>query len=216
MWQSKTSGGIARLAVLHMLFVLLVLCATRAQAKVPRNHGAPIGALAPLFALDTLDGRRIELKHLRGRALVLVVGLTRGSAPRCRRWMEALVPQAARRFQLYQVVVADKSWYITRSMIRSKLRGFVHPLHHWRVLIEWYTVFARQYGLARHDDPVILVIDARGVLRAKFRRRFSAPALQGVLAPLGQAPSIRPVPKATSRPTTRPRLPWSPNSGPRR
>lgn len=150
-----------RALILGWAFLLPLTNASLAAAKKPIG----VGDYAPLLDLDTLVQTRISMRKLLGTPLVLVVGRTRQSAPRCKRWMKALLDAYPKKPHVYQVVVADKSWYIPRAAIRSKLRSIVGPDHHDRFLIEWYTGFADQYGITKHDHPVLYVIDKKGVVR---------------------------------------------------
>jgi len=91
--------------------------------------------------------------------------------------MLALLSQIRPAVATYQVIVVDKAWYIPRSAVISKIKDFTP--HRWqhRVLIEWYTVFADVWGVARHDDPVVFLLDGRGVLRWRRRGGLTKPAL---------------------------------------
>jgi peroxiredoxin len=149
--------------------VLLFVAPASALAKKPVG----VGDYAPLLDLDTLAQTRVSMRKLIGNPLVLVVGRTRKSAPRCKKWMAALLAAYPKKPLVYQVVVANKSWYIPRGAVRSKLRSIVGPNHHERFLIEWYTVFAKQYGITKHDHPVIYVIDKKGVIRWTYIGEFA-------------------------------------------
>lgn len=147
--------------------VSLILALTLAAAPV-RVDAAPIGKAAPGFQLEDLHGRKVTSGSLR-RPTVLVVGGTQKAAPPCKEWALALLKRHGEKLSLYQVIVVDKAWYIPRGAVVSKVKDFVPPALHGRVLLEWYRVFANLYGIPKHDDPVILVIGPDGVLRLQHR-----------------------------------------------
>lgn len=147
-----------------------LLFATTAEAR------ASVGERAPWFRLEGLTGKRVTRAQLRGRPLVLVVGRTQRAAPPCKRWMLGIIGRHGPRLQAFQVIVVDKSWYIPRSLVLGKIRGFIPARLRHRVLLEWYTVFADHYGVPKHDDPVVFVINAGGEVRWRHRGAPSAAA----------------------------------------
>ena len=128
---------------------------------------ATVGQVAPWFALQTITGRRVTRDSLRGRVAVLVVGRTYASAPPCKKWVIALSRET--RAAVYQVIVADKPWYIPRGAVMSKIKGFTPPAYHDQVLIEWRAVFADRYRIPEAAEPHVLVIDRRSNIRARLR-----------------------------------------------
>lgn len=134
---------------------------------------AVVGKPAPWFKLKSFTGETVTNKDLRGRPAVLVVGMTRRSAPLCKQWILALHRRHRARIHLYQVIVAMNPWYIPRSLVRKKIAGFVPGAHHHRVLVEWYRVFADAYGVPKQDWPVVFLIDAGGIVRHRHRGKVS-------------------------------------------
>ena len=136
---------------------------------------------APWFRLNTLDGGAITSTQLRGKVTVFVIGRTRPSAPPCREWSHALFKQFERtRVEVFQVVVADKPWYLPRRAVISQIRKFAPAGTHHRVLLEWYTFFADQFDVVRDDLPTIIVIDKQGVIRYRTKGHLKPPALAQV------------------------------------
>lgn len=198
---------------LHSPLILsIVVAAAMLSAPTVEAKGAKVGAPAPTFRLPALKGSRVALEGLRRRPIVLIVGRSQKSAPACKKWMVPLVKRFApgkSRVQVYQVVVIDKSWYVPRSLVLGKLRGFVGAGYRDRFLIEWYTVFADSYGIPRHDDPTVLLIDDRGVLRWRKRLRYSEARWQDLLERIRRLATRRPATSrgatGASRPASRPR-----------
>ncbi len=109
---------------------------------------------------------------LAGQVAILVIGRTRPAAPRCKEWILTLL--ARFRVAIYQVIVIDKPWYAPRSAVLSELRRFTGAGHDRRVLLEWYTVFADSFGIARDDDPRLVVMDRHGIVRLLLRGSLTA------------------------------------------
>jgi peroxiredoxin len=156
------------LLTLSLTSACLVLGLQPAAAKP--GH---VGTHAPAFRLQNIPGSWVSLRKLRGRKVVLVVGMKQKAAPRCKAWMKQLVkrypPRKQHKVEVYQVVVVDKSWYIPRSLVLSKLKGFVGAAYHDRFLVEWYTVFSDLYRIPKSTLPMVLVIDEKGVVRHRTR-----------------------------------------------
>ena len=117
---------------------------------------------------------------LRGKPVVLVAARTRRAAPACKKWMLRLVREHGRAIHLHQVIVLDHPWYIPRSLARKQIRKFVPKQHHWRVLLEWYTVFSDSYNIPKHDLPTLFVLDPAGVLRLRLKGKLSEARLKRV------------------------------------
>jgi len=115
---------------------------------------------APWFQLKTIRGRVVTPHTLRGRPAVLVVGLSYRSAPPCKKWVIKLSRRT--RAQVYQVIVADKPWYIPRFVVMRRIRDFTPAPFHDRVMIEWQRAFADRYRVAESDQPTLFVLDAGG------------------------------------------------------
>ncbi len=170
---SKTDMSLIRPLILLTILGAAAGVPTEAHSAPPRGH---VGAIASAFDLETLDGHSVRSKRLRGHRIVLVVGTTQGSAPRCKRWMEPLLrdyPPKKSPVEVFQVVVVDKAWYLPKSLVRSKLEGFVGKAFHDRFLIEWKTAFGTRYGVPRSSLPVVLLIDKSGVIRWRLRDTYT-------------------------------------------
>lgn len=139
---------------------------------------ARVGKKVPWFELQDLRGKSFSRRRLRGRPAVLVVGRTKKAAPPCKKWVLEIIARQGLKLPVYQVIVVDKAWYIPKSIVISKVKDFSPAKLRHRVLLEWYTVFAEAYGIKKHDDPVVLVIDAAGVLRWRHRGRLSRSAFE--------------------------------------
>jgi hypothetical protein len=126
-----------------------------------------VGERAPYFSLPSLAGPWVTRNSLRGKVSVLVIGRTLKAAPPCKRWGIEL--SRTTKAAVYQVVVADKPWYAPRSAVLKKVRGFSPRQYDANVLVEYYTVFADAYGIPRVDDPYVLVLDRRMVIRERLR-----------------------------------------------
>lgn len=156
-----------------MLLTGLIVAGLLAFGGSARARPGSVGSHAPSFRLQTIPGSWVALRSLRGRKVVLVVGMKQKAAPRCKKWMQALVkrypPRTQRKVEVYQVVVVNKAWYIPRSLVLSKLKGFIGAAYHDRFLIEWYRVFAEQYKVPKSTLPVVFVIDEKGTIRFRTR-----------------------------------------------
>lgn len=166
----------------HLRSGTLLVCLALAW-PAPAVARATVGRRAPWFRLETLEGKTLSSRELLGRPAVLVVGRTQKAAPPCKKWALTLIKRYGDKVPVYQVIVVEKPWYMPRSLVLRKVRGFAPRAHHDRVLLEWYTVFAEAYGVAKHDDPVVLVQDRKGVIR--WRRR--GPMTRGALSRLTAA-----------------------------
>lgn len=183
------------------LIVTIVVTAAILSAPTVEAKGAKVGGPAPSFRLPALQGSSVTLDKLRGHPIVLIVGRSQKSAPPCKKWMVPLVKRFApgkSRVEVYQVVVIDKSWYVPRSLVLGKLRGFVGAGYRDRFLIEWYTVFSDSYAIPRHDDPTVLLIDDRGVLRWRKRRRYNKARWQDLLERIRRLDTRRPTSRAAT------------------
>ena len=165
-----------------MLLGCLVITTTW---PVAAGGQAVVGRRAPWFRLESLEGKTFTSRNLLGRPVVLVVGRTQKAAPPCKKWMLALIKRYGKQVPVYQVIVVDKPWYMPRSLVLRKIRSFSPRKHHDRVLVEWYTVFAGAYGVARHDLPVVLVQDRKGVVRWRHKGRMTRAALSRLSAVVG-------------------------------
>lgn len=155
---------------------LLLLAGAQGQAEARARVGQP----APWFKLEDLRGRSFASARLRGKPAVLVVGRTQKAAPPCKQWVLELIRRYGRALPVYQVIVVDKSWFIPRSLVISKIEGFIPRRLRHRVLLEWYTVFADTWGVPLHDEPTVMILGSDGVLRHKHRGAMTKRALKRV------------------------------------
>jgi hypothetical protein len=137
--------------------------------SAPADARGRAGERAPWFKLENIHGHSFSRAQLRGRPAVLVVGRTQKAAPPCKKWVLDIIARQGKELPVYQVIVVDKDWFIPRSLVLSKVKGFAPRHLHHRVLLEWYTVFADAYGIPRHDDPVVLVVGADGTIKWRYR-----------------------------------------------
>jgi hypothetical protein len=131
--------------------------------------GAELGKGMPGFDLKSVTGVRVTRENLLGQASVLVVGRTEKAAPLCKEWMLRLLQHYQKKVLVYQVIVVKKPWFIPRSAVLSRIRGFIPAEHIGKVLLEWYTVFADTWGIPMHDEPVVFGMDPKG--RIRFLRK---------------------------------------------
>jgi hypothetical protein len=170
----------ARQAVLVTLLGLGLLL----PHPLPAYGKAELGKAAPFFDLKAYTGERVTQRSLLGKAAVLVVGRTEKAAPPCKEWALRLIKHYGDKAHVYQVIVLKTSWYIPRSLVLKRVRGFIPGDFLGRVLLEWYTVFADTWGVPMHDDPTIFGLDPKGVVRFIRRGRMEKKALSDLLATL--------------------------------
>ena len=147
-----------------------------------------VGEAAPSFELERLTGGRVQSAWLRGKPTVLVVGRTQRAAPPCKEWALALIERYAAT-SVFQVIVVEKAWFIPKSLVRAKVRGFVPAALHDRVLLEWNTAFADAYAVDKQDAPVVFVLDGD----ARIRWRYQGPMTQSALGQLARTLGSLPV-----------------------
>jgi hypothetical protein len=164
--------------------IVLLFAAVGALRDAEAGAGAKVGHRAPWFSLKTLGGESFSRRKLDGRPALLVVGRTQKAAPPCKRWMLKLLSRLRPAVPTYQVIVVDKAWYIPRGAVISKIEGFTPERWRHRVLVEWYTVFADTWGVARHDDPVVFLLDRRGVVRWRRRGPLTKSGLASLMGAL--------------------------------
>lgn len=151
----------------------------------PADARARVGKPAPWFKLEKLSGKSFSRGQLRGRPAVLVVGRTQEAAPLCKKWVLEIIRRQGISLPVYQVIVVDKSWFIPRSFVIDKVKEFTPRRLRHRVLLEWYTVFSDRYGIAKHDDPVVLMLDPGGLVRWRYRGSLTAAAAKRLDRVLG-------------------------------
>lgn len=148
-------------------------------------HGrAVVGKPAPWFKLQSLNGRTFTRQQIKGRPALLVVGRTQRAAPPCKKWVLRVIKRRGASLPVYQVIVVDKAWYIPRGAVIKRIKGFSPRRWHHRVLVEWYTVFADTWGVSKHDEPVLFLLDRRGVVRFRHRGPVTTRALSRLEAAL--------------------------------
>lgn len=163
----------------RVLMVGLLLCWSSASARGPQ-----VGAPAPLFELETLKGRKVHTRSLKGRPTVMVVARTRAAAEACKGWVDAVREHLAPRVAYFQVIVALKPWYLPEFAVRGKVEQLVPAEYHPQVLIEWRDRFARQFDIPKDRKPTVLVLDSQGILRWKHRGALTPDALARLRAAL--------------------------------
>lgn len=180
---SRSVSGLGSLVSGGLVALLLLMCAPAiAEAK---KGQAKVGKTAPWFSLRNLtDTRTVSNKSLRGKPTLLVVGRTTPSAPQCKKWMLSLLKRHGKEARVLQVIVVKKPWFMPRSLVLKKVRGFVPRAHHGKTLLEWYTVFSDVWGIPKVDDPFIYLLDARGMIRHHHRGKATRKAVAAVGAAL--------------------------------
>jgi len=150
------------------------------------SAGARTGEAVPWFRLTSMTGKQaVSKKTIRGKKVVLVIGRTQKSAPRCKRWILALVKDLPG-VKVYQVIVIDKAWFIPRSLVMGKLRKFTPKHFRNDVLLEWYLAFAKQFSIEKDDYPTIIGIDRGGTVRLRHKGELNNARLKQVKALMSQ------------------------------
>jgi hypothetical protein len=159
--------GLIRTAQTAILASLAFISVEARGAKVP------LGTTAPAFRLEALDGKRIDLATLSGKSAVLVVARSRAAAKRCKKWVLSVDRRLGRKVSVYQVIVAQKPWYLPNFVVRSKIESLIPRQYHRHVLIEWREHFAKQFGIPKDRTPTVLMIGPKGKLRWQYRGSLS-------------------------------------------
>jgi len=175
MWKASV-----RLIVLALAAGVIVASApsSRADTAVPPPPGGP----APNFALTTQQNDRLWLTQLRGRAVVLAFGCTRcgacpGLVPRLTDVARALGDAPGRRVFFALVTVDPRR--DTPAVLREFGRANGLRAPGWILLTEDRTgqvdVVTRRYGVEVRrvgerveTDCVVTLVDATGVVRARY------------------------------------------------
>lgn len=149
-----------------------------AGTLTPNAHArGQVGERAPAFQLERLTGGSVSSGALRGKPAVLVIGRTQEAAPPCKEWAIAAIKRHGGRASVHQVIVVEKPWFIPRTLVYGKVKGFVPEHLHGRVLLEWYTVFAEAYAIPKNDEPTVLVLDRDGTIRWRHAGKMTGAAL---------------------------------------
>lgn len=165
-----------------MLTAALVAAALAASSAVPapaaQNQaaltGPALGAPAPDFALQTIDGKRVTLAQYRGKTLVLNVWAT--WCPPCRLETPDLGRSArelrARGVEFLGVDITEDA-PIVRAFVAAK--GPPYPQ-----AVDRTKAFERAYDV--ESFPTTYVIDPRGILRARYLDMATAGQLRSFVA----------------------------------
>lgn len=156
-----------------LVAALVVALALPAAADVPASPapaaqtpalaaltGPELGAPAPAFSLKTLDGKAVSLEAYRGKTLVINTWAT--WCPPCRQEMPDLIaaaPKLAKDGVVLLGVDTTEGAPIVRAYVAAKGVAFAQAIDADRSFAKAYDV---QYF------PTTFVIDARGVLRARY------------------------------------------------
>ena len=132
-----------------------------------------------------MTGQTYGRGSMRGRRFVLVVGRTRRSAPPCKKWVIALAKANA---TVFQVIVADKPWYLPRGLVLREIRKFTPAAYYANVLVEWYRGFAKSWQIPKDNAPHVIVIDERSRVLARLRGKLTDARLKKVQIALTSKP----------------------------
>ncbi len=140
------------------------------------ERGAPVGGIAPSFSLPDLDGRKVSLESLRGRAVALNFWAT--WCPPCKEELPALAEswRASRGRCVEFVGITEES---SREEARAELarHGVAYP-----VLMDAEAEVARAFGVT--GFPRTYLIDADGKIQKVFSGKVSRERLEASLLPL--------------------------------
>jgi peroxiredoxin/tetratricopeptide (TPR) repeat protein len=134
--------------------------------------GPQVGSAAPEFHLTTLDGKHLSLSDFRGKTLVINTWAT--WCPPCREETPDLIATAKRLTAGHDVaflgVDSTEEAPIVRAFVASK------PLPYPQA-IDGDKTFEKTYDI--HAFPTTYVIDANGIVRARFVGNISPQILVG-------------------------------------
>jgi hypothetical protein len=170
-------------AIIVSAALLTGALATNAHAR------GQVGEKAPWFQLERLTGGSVSSAALRGKPAVLVIGRTQEAAPPCKEWAIAAINRHGARASVHQVIVVEKPWFIPKTLVYGKVKGFVPDHLHGRVLLEWFTVFADAYGIPKNDEPTVLVLDRDSTIRWRHAGKLTPAALARLGSELAAAAS---------------------------
>ena len=140
---------------------LLIGVAPGLRAVRAEDVRAEEGHLAPDFALNTLDGKKIRLSDLRGKKVVLI-NFWATWCPPCRLEMPTMQQiyseHGKRRLEILAVNIEPDA--------KEEIRDFVKELRlTFPILLDPDMAVTRKYRL--FGLPVSLLVDREGVIRAK-------------------------------------------------
>ncbi|GAC1521419.1 MAG: hypothetical protein NVS2B8_01310 [Vulcanimicrobiaceae bacterium] len=145
----------------------------RADGTQAALTGPQVGEAAPAFSLTTLEGKRVDLASFAGKVLVVNVWAT--WCPPCRSETADLVAAEARLRRsgvAFLGVDTTEDAPIVRAFLSA--RGVVYPQ-----ALDRDKRFAQRYDVAYF--PTTYVIDARGILRARYVDVLGAPQLAALV-----------------------------------
>jgi len=157
-----------------ILLAAAVLALPTAAGAQPVSPGPQVGAPAPSFTVTTLDGRAVTLDSFRGRVLVLNFWAT--WCPPCRLEtpdMIASYKQLHAPGVAFLGVDATEQAPIIRAFVAAKSLPYPVAIDADRSATHAYDVL----GI-----PTTYVIDANGIVRARFVDVISAPQLASFVA----------------------------------
>lgn len=155
---------------------LLLLAPTSLVAQTAHTSPVANGKPAPAFSLTALDGRPIDLAHLRGKVVLLNFWAT-WCAP-CQAEMPAFVgwqsSYAAEGLQVVGISMDDEAAPVRRLAARLKLN--------YPVAMGDEKLGERYGGIL--GLPITFLIDRNGTVRASFRGETDTRKILAALKPL--------------------------------
>jgi peroxiredoxin len=140
------------------------------------DRGAAVGGMAPGFALPDVEGGKVSLDALRGRAVVINFWAT--WCPPCKEELPELAAswRASRGRCVEFVGITEES---SREEARAELarHGVAYP-----VVIDADAAVARAFGVT--GFPRTYLVDAEGRIRKVFSGKISRERLEAALLPL--------------------------------
>ncbi len=139
------------------LLLFIVFTAGCDQLAAPQ---AEVGKLAPTFTLSDLNGKRFDLKSLRGK--VVFINFWATWCPPCIEELPSMemlnnsIPESS--FQMLTILYNDKA-EIAEAF--AKKQGYTFP-----ILVDPNTTVGKTYGIT--GVPETYIIDPEGILREKF------------------------------------------------
>lgn len=156
------------------MLVPLALLAALAPASA-----APAPPAAPHFAGETTDGTSVRLPDAaHGKTLIVVVGMSQGSADATERWSKTLAAEDGARATVYGVALLDSVPGFARAWVKHSLAKRIGPPQPGKGFL--MTFEGRELRAAapagNPDDPVIYVYRPDGSLATAVRRAYDGDA----------------------------------------
>ena len=179
------------------LVSVLLLGTLPALADGPVAPPLAIGAPAPGFSLETIDGKRVSLEDFRGKTLVVNAWAT--WCPPCRQEtpdMLAAYKQLHASDVVFLGIDSSEDPSLVRTFVATKGIG-------WQQALDTDRKFSSAYGI--QFIPTTFVIDPKGIVRARFidlitpRRRRSYARSSPRLRPGATSSSPRPCSRRSTR-----------------